>query len=166
MIDRREFLPSVAAGVAVTTTPLAAHTEPPQAAATQASSQPPRPAAGLAAPAFQPLPLGAIRPRGWLQRQLRLQADGLSGHLDEFWPDVSQSQWFGGTAEGWERAPYWLDGAIPLAWLLDDQPLKARISRSSPTVAPTSASPNSRGCGRHRMVLFGNIVSLSRGGIR
>lgn len=129
MIDRREFLTSVAAGVAVTTTPLAAHTEPPQAAATQASSQPPRPAAGLAAPAFQPLPLGAIRPRGWLQRQLRLQADGLSGHLDEFWPDVSQSQWFGGTAEGWERAPYWLDGAIPLAWLLDDQPLKARISR-------------------------------------
>ena len=68
----------------------------------------------LAPPAFKPLPLGAVRPNGWLLRQLRIQADGLSGHLDEFWPDVAQSQWFGGTAEGWERAPYWLDGAIPL----------------------------------------------------
>ena len=82
----------------------------------------------LAPPAFRPLPLGAVRPNGWLLRQMRIQADGLSGHLDEFWPDVAQSQWFGGTAEGWERAPYWLDGAIPLAWLLDDGPLKARIS--------------------------------------
>ena len=75
------------------------------------------------------MPLGAIRPAGWLQRQLRIQADGLTGHLDEFWPDVAESQWFGGKAEGWERAPYWLDGAIPLAWLLDDAPLKARITR-------------------------------------
>jgi DUF1680 family protein len=73
--------------------------------------------------------LGSIRPAGWLQRQLRIQADGLSGHLDEFWPDVAQSQWFGGTAEGWERAPYWLDGAIPLAWSLGDEPLQARIRR-------------------------------------
>src|SRR5574342_903703 len=84
--------------------------------------------AGLADPAFRPLPLGAIRPRGWLQRQLRIQAGGLSGHLDEFWPDVGQSQWFGGAAEGWERAPYWLDGVIPLAWLLDDAALKKRIT--------------------------------------
>ena len=44
-----------------------------------------------------------------------------------FWPDGGQSQWFGGSAEGWERAPYWLDGAIPLAWILDDKPLKERI---------------------------------------
>jgi hypothetical protein len=83
----------------------------------------------LAAPAFTPLPLGAVTPAGWLARQLRIQADGLTGHLDLFWPDVAQSQWFGGTAEGWERAPYWLDGAIPLAWLLDDAPMKARITR-------------------------------------
>src|SRR4029079_8698697 len=66
---------------------------------------------GLAAPAFHPLPLGAIRPDRWLLRQLRIQADGLTGHLDQFWPDVAQSQWFGGKAEGWERAPYWLPRA-------------------------------------------------------
>ena len=70
--------------------------------------------------AFTPLPLGAVRPLGWLQNQLRIQADGLSGHLDEFWPDIQESRWFGGEQEGWERAPYWLDGVIPLAYLLDD----------------------------------------------
>ena len=54
-------------------------------------------------------------------------------------PTSAQSQWFGGAAEGWERAPYWLDGAIPLAWILDDAPLKARIARTSTTSSPTSA---------------------------
>jgi len=88
-----------------------------------------QPASGLRDPVFRPLPLGAIRPEGWLRRQLRIQADGLTGHLDEFWPDVADSQWFGGKAEGWERAPYWLDGAIPLAWILDDEPMKRRITR-------------------------------------
>ena len=75
--------------------------------------------------AFDPLPLGAVRPLGWLRNQLRLQADSLSGHLDEFWPDISESRWFGGDQEGWERAPYWLDGVIPLAYLLDDDALIA-----------------------------------------
>jgi hypothetical protein len=117
MIDRRAFLATVAGGLA--STAITARERE------QIASGPD----GLADPAFRPLPLGAIRPAGWLERQLRIQADGLSGHLDEFWPDVGQSQWFGGTAEGWERAPYWLDGVIPLAWLLDDQPLKARITR-------------------------------------
>ena len=45
--------------------------------------------------AFQALPLGAIKPRGWLLNQLKVQANGLTGHLDEFWPDV------GPTAAGW-----------------------------------------------------------------
>ena len=83
----------------------------------------------LTPPRFRPLPLGSIRPAGWLARQLRIQADGISGHLDEFWPDVRDSQWFGGESEAWERAPYWLDGAIPLAFTLDDGPLKKRVMR-------------------------------------
>ena len=69
---------------------------------------------------FQPLPLGSIKPTGWLLEQLKLQAGGLSGHLDEFWPDVEKSGWIGGKAEGWERGPYWLDGVIPLAYEIDD----------------------------------------------
>ena len=75
------------------------------------------------------LPLGAIKPTGWLKAQLKIQAEGLSGHLDEFWPDIKDSSWIGGKAEGWERTPYWLDGIIPLAWLLDDPRLKGKAER-------------------------------------
>ncbi len=82
----------------------------------------------IESPSLHPFPLGAISPRGWLKQQLRIQADGLSGNLDTFWPDIKDSAWIGGQAEGWERMPYWLDGVIPLAWLMDDQPLKKRIS--------------------------------------
>jgi uncharacterized protein len=117
-IDRRDFLSSVVAGVAVSGVQRSARPRPADSSAQTL----------LRHPAFRPLPLAEIRPAGWLARQLRIQADGLSGHLDEFWPDVKDSQWFGGTAEGWERAPYWLDGVIPLAWLLDDHALKSRIT--------------------------------------
>ena len=79
--------------------------------------------------ALEPLPLGSIRPKGWLLNQLRIQADGLSGHLDEFWPDIKDSAWFGGNADNWERAPYWLDGVVPLAFLLDDPALKAKVEK-------------------------------------
>lgn len=68
----------------------------------------------------------AVKPLGWLRRQLEIQAGGLGGHLDSVWPDVSQSRWIGGDREGWERVPYWLDGFIPLAWLLDNEDMKRR----------------------------------------
>ncbi len=84
---------------------------------------------GLRPQALAALPLGQIQPAGWLREQLRIQADGLSGHLDEFWPDIANSRWIGGDAEGWERGPYWLDGMVPLAYLLDDPRLKAKAQR-------------------------------------
>ena len=70
-----------------------------------------------------------IKPAGWLRRQLRIQADGLSGHLDKIWPDIRDSAWIGGNRDGWERVPYWLDGFIPLAYLLDDADLIARANK-------------------------------------
>jgi len=45
---------------------------------------------------------GRSSPAGWLLDQLQIQAEGLTGHLDEFWPDVARSQWIGGDIEGWE----------------------------------------------------------------
>jgi uncharacterized protein len=101
---------------------------PPEGAGAVGASQ--APGAGLRAPVFEPLPLGSIKPADWLKDQLRIQADGLSGHLDEFWPDIKESAWFGGKAEGWERVPYWLDGLVPLAYLLDDATLKAKVKTS------------------------------------
>ncbi|MBQ9783563.1 MAG: glycoside hydrolase family 127 protein [Clostridia bacterium] len=70
-----------------------------------------------------------LRPAGWMERQLRLQAEGLNGNLDKVWPDVRDSMWIGGDREGWERVPYWLDGFIPLAYLLDDADMKARAKK-------------------------------------
>ena len=94
----------------------------------------PQPPARARAPllpgVFTPLPLGSIRPAGWLRTQLQIQANGLSGHLGETWPDVGlNSGWLGGTGESWERGPYYLDGLIPLAWLLDDARLKTIAQR-------------------------------------
>jgi hypothetical protein len=55
---------------------------------------------------------------------------GLSGHLDEIWPDVGgNSGWLGGTGESWERGPYYLDGLLPLAYLLHDDALIAKAQR-------------------------------------
>ena len=86
--------------------------------------------APLAPNAFYFLPQGSIRPRGWLRTQLEIQANGLSGHLDETWADVGpQSGWLGGSGESWERGPYYLDGLLPLAYLLDDARLKTKAQR-------------------------------------
>ncbi len=80
--------------------------------------------------AFDPLPLGAVKPTGWLLRELQIQANGLSGHLDEFWPDVGpNSGWLGGTGESWERGPYFLDGLVPLAFLTGDERLIAKAKK-------------------------------------
>jgi uncharacterized protein len=92
--------------------------------------------------AYIKLPLGAVRPSGWLASQLRAQADGLTGNLDDFWPDLVNSSWHGGTGEAWERGPYFLDGLIPLAYILNDERL---INKVKKWVEPILASSSDSG---------------------
>ncbi len=75
---------------------------------------------------YAQLPIGAIQPKGWLLEQLKRQRSGLTGNLDEVYPRVigKTNGWLGGDGDGWERGPYWLDGLVPLAYILDDQKLK------------------------------------------
>ena len=70
-----------------------------------------------------------LKPQGWLKRQLEIQAEGLSGNLQKIWPDIRDSAWIGGNREGWERVPYWLDGFIPLAYLLENDEMIETVKK-------------------------------------
>lgn len=73
---------------------------------------------------FAKLPVGSVQPKGWLQTQLERMADGMAGHLHEIYPNVGETNaWRGGNGDVWERGPYWLDGAVPLAYILGDDRL-------------------------------------------
>ncbi|HOV69941.1 MAG TPA: glycoside hydrolase family 127 protein, partial [Clostridia bacterium] len=80
-------------------------------------------------PKFTTFSINEIKPSGWLKEQLQIQAEGLGGHIDEFWPDIKESGWLGGGREACERLPYFLDGFIPLAFLLEREDLIARAKK-------------------------------------
>lgn len=74
---------------------------------------------------FYKIPCSAITPEGYMRRQLELQAAGLTGNISSLWEDLSDnSGWLGGRGESWERGPYFMDGLLPLAALLQDENLE------------------------------------------
>jgi Beta-L-arabinofuranosidase, GH127 middle domain/Beta-L-arabinofuranosidase, GH127 catalytic domain len=134
---RRDFLKSLSLPAVAAAVPWASAAGPQPRFDRDTEVRPGRPGRGptlnrppLASSAFYPLPLTSVRPSGWLRRQLQIHANGLSGHLDEFWPDVdSNSGWLGGTGDSWERGPYFVDGLVPLAYLLQDERLIGKAQR-------------------------------------
>ena len=72
------------------------------------------------------LPIGAITPKGWLRHQLELEADGMTGHLEDLskWCNFKDSAWASPEGQGqfgWEEVPYWLKGFGDLGYVLGNQ---------------------------------------------
>lgn len=90
--------------------------------------------APLAPSPLMKLPIGAVRPEGWLRHQLELEANGFSGRLSE----ISQFCKYEGNAwvtpggrgdRGWEEVPYWLKGFTDLGLILGDARLQAEARK-------------------------------------
>ncbi len=96
---------------------------PPTAVVT---NQPP-----LLATPFAALPLGSVRPQGWLLTQCQLQRDGLTGNAEAVYANDlgTNSGWLGGTGDNWERGPYYCKGLVPLAYTLNDAGLKQKAQK-------------------------------------
>ena len=85
----------------------------------------------LLATPFSPLPLGSVRPQGWLLTQCQLQRDGLTGNAETVYASDlgTNSGWLGGAGDNWERSPYYFKGLIPLAYVLNDAGLKQKAQK-------------------------------------
>ncbi len=90
------------------------------------------------------LPIGNIKPAGWLEEQLDRMVTGLTGHLDTIYEQVMgpRNGWLGGDGDVWERGPYWLDGLLPLAYITENKQL---IDKVQPWIEWTLASQQLNG---------------------
>ncbi|MHC4563181.1 MAG: beta-L-arabinofuranosidase domain-containing protein [Planctomycetota bacterium] len=68
------------------------------------------------------LPLGSVRPKGWIKHQLDLMVEGMTGRLEEVSHFLAPDNgWLGGKAEGWEEQAYWFRGFYAMARLTGDE---------------------------------------------
>lgn len=77
---------------------------------------------------FIKLPSGTIKPTGWIGEQIRLQQEGLNGHLGEIsaWLQKEGNAWLTtGGQWGWEEVPYWLRGYAALSYITKDPAMLA-----------------------------------------
>lgn len=93
---------------------------------------------------YMELPIGSIRPAGWLEEQMNRMCTGMTGHLDSIYSSVmgSRNGWLGGDGDVWERGPYWIDGLLPLAYIMNKKEL---IEKVQPWIEWTLASQKPNG---------------------
>ena len=79
---------------------------------------------------YAEIPLGQITPTNWLKQQSDILKNGSTGHLDEFHKKIQiDNGWLGGKGDDWEETPYWLDGALPLAYITKDPTLIQKVNK-------------------------------------
>ena len=79
---------------------------------------------------YAEIPLGQITPTNWLKQQSDILKNGSTGHLDEFHKKIQvDNGWLGGKGDDWEETPYWLDGALPLAYISKDPVLIQKVNK-------------------------------------
>src|SRR4051812_31147728 len=82
---------------------------------------------------FVKLPIGAIKPAGWLRGQLDLMRNGMTGHLEEIspWCNFETSAWKDPKhgKNGWEEMPYWLKGYADLGYVTGDATIIAHAKK-------------------------------------
>lgn len=104
--------------------------------------------------AYRELPVGAVRPKGWIEAWLRRQGDGLTGHPEAMEYPYNTCLFAGAIpwrpekhGEIWwpyEQAGYFIDGATRLAALVDAPRSKA-LSRASLAYIMQNAGPGKLG---------------------
>mgnify|MGYP001326337466 FL=1 len=72
------------------------------------------------------LPVGSIKPKGWLLEYFNRQKKGLTGRLGEIsaWLDKKDNAWLSKDGKGkwgWEEVPYWLKGYANIGYITDDK---------------------------------------------
>ena len=72
------------------------------------------------------LPIGSVKPEGWLLEYFNRQKNGLTGNLGEIsaWLDKKDNAWLSKTGKGkwgWEEVPYWLKGYANIGYITEDK---------------------------------------------
>jgi uncharacterized protein len=110
---------------------------------------------------FSELPVGAVQPRGWIQKWLAQQAAGLTGHPENMSypydtcmyagiippPPLKDKYW----KEWWpyEQSAYFIDATTRLSWLINDQAISKRRDANLNYILDHSSGTNlggSRAC--------------------
>lgn len=103
---------------------------------------------------FSELPVGAVQPRGWIQKWLERQATGLTGHPENLSypydtclytgnipPPPYTNRWW---SPWWpyEQAGYFVDGMTRLSWLVNDPAINQRRDANLDSILNASTNGN------------------------